>query len=165
MAQVKTSKDRDFLIFLISKRCWTQIKKYLDNKMLVRVVGEINATGRQDTQSYSLLTHTGETSYVSTDAIDLVRCYTNMEDGIDWDIGGSIFNELMFDAGFCKKPDDHQQAWSHETHGRDDNCDCDFIGGGPVFVVTTNKGINYVVHPEESHLFDRYVSSKRLKSE
>jgi len=127
--------------------------------MLVRVVGEIKDSG------YMLLERDGETSYVSTNAIDLVRRYTNMEEGIDQDIGGFKFDTLMFEAGFCLKPFDHKQAWSRETHNRDDNCDCDFIAEGPVFVVTTNRGINYVVHPEESDSFDRHINSKRLKSE
>jgi len=134
-------------------------------KMLVRVVGEINATGHTKTECYSLKTRIGETSYVSTNTIDLVRCYTSMEDGIDWDIGGTIFDALMFEAGFCKKPEDHMQAWSVETRDNEDNCDCDFLADGPVFVITTNKGIHYVVHPEEAHLFDRYVNLKRLKTE
>jgi hypothetical protein len=134
--------------------------------MLVRVLAEIDPKVYAATQSFSVMDREGETSYVSADTIDLVRRYTTSE-GMDycWCYGVYFFEEIMLKTGQCKKPDNHKQAWSIETRENDDNCDCDFFADGPVFVVTTNKGIHYVVHPEDSHLFDRHVSSKRLKSE
>jgi hypothetical protein len=131
--------------------------------MLVRVLAEINPAGREDTQSFLVMEREGMTSYVSVDTVDLVRRYTT-SDGIDWNIGCTFFDEIMFDAGLCKKPNDHTHAWAPIAKS-DGICDCDFFADGPIFVVTTNKGIHYVVHPDDSHLFDRHVSSKRLKSE
>lgn len=131
--------------------------------MLVRVLAEINPTGHADTQSFSVMDSEGETSYVSVNTVDLVRRYTT-SDGIDWNIGGSHFDQMMFEADACKKPNDHTHAWSL-TAKSEGICDCDFFADGPIFVVTTNKGIHYVVHPDDSHLFDCHVRSKRLKSE
>ena len=116
---------------------------------VVRVVGEINPTGRSDTESKVALNRDGMTSYIVLDQIELLKVYSNM-DGMDWEIGGALFDELMFDAGFCKKPDIHNQAWSRQTHDQEDNCDCKFFDQYSYFyIVQLKNGKQYVIHPQE----------------
>lgn len=83
-----------------------------------------------------------------------------MEEGIDWDIGGCLFDQLMYDSGFCKKRDEHKQAWHKNNHDFPNNCDCDFVAEyGPIYVVVLQSGKQYVIHPDENikvHKFQYY---------
>lgn len=134
--------------------------------MLVRVVGEICATGNSKTQKCTSLCRSGLKGYVSLKHLEVVKLYGNMEDGIDWDIGGTIFDELMFNSGFCKKPDDHTTHRRIE-HSLDDPdvCNCDYLFDTDIYVIQLTNGKQYVVHPEENQLLQGYVSRKKLKNE
>lgn len=136
---------------------------FFNSKMLLKVLAEVNPTGRKDSQSYSLLGFSDMESFVPMDRVELIKVYTGCDPGIDWDFGGTLFDTIMFEAGFCKDST-HLQAWSHETHDNKDNCTCDFLADGPAFVVFAN-GKQYLVHPEEKGHFADFIKSKRHKKE
>lgn len=134
--------------------------------MLVRVVGEICATGNSKTQKCTSLCRSGLKGYVSLKNLELVKLYSNMEDGVDCDIGGTLFDELMFESGFCKKPDEHTTCWYEGKKVNDPNvCNCDYLFDTDIYVIQLTNGKQYVVHPEENQLFQGYVSRKKLKNE
>lgn len=118
-------------------------------KTFVRVVGEV-IPGNRNGEEHKILCLEGLSSFIPIKKIEMIKIYTSMEDGIDYDIGGGLFDRLMFESGFCKNKDKHMQAWSVETHDRSDNCDCDYLADGPVFVVVVS-GKQYVVHPNEDY--------------
>ena len=114
------------------------------------MVGEVKPTGHEDTEESLSLNHSGHFTYVSLKDLEAIKCYTTL-DGIDWNIGGSLFNTLMIESGLCMK-EDH------------DECNCDFVKEyGSIYIVTVASGKQYVVHPCDNELLENFIHSKRRK--
>lgn len=136
---------------------------------MIRVVGSINATGRSDTQSYRLLMYNGIETFVPLKQASQIRHYPTMNE-IDYNIGGVIFDELVFDAGFCKNNEVHTHVWQagESLSPNPERCDCDMVPEDGIYVLkimSENDDVLYVVHPDENDALKQHVSTKRLKKE
>lgn len=139
---------------------------------LVRVVGELIEKEGKRTRTHNLGNPDGEVVYVNLERVDFVHEYLNMEDGVDWNFGGCLYDDIMFQAGFCKNKEKHTRSWE-EAYAQDKQCDpnqedicnCEFMDPAtPTYALDAFNGKRLLVHPEDSGLVQTWVQTKRAKN-
>lgn len=130
--------------------------------MLVKVIAEIHPTAKCITEKYSLLHETDLCSFILLDQVTLIKECESTE-VIDRSIGNVLFDRIMFEAGFCQKPTEHEYPWKKNANNQPNICDCDFFADDTIFVCHLKNGKQYIIHPEENYYFGEHISSKRLK--